>query len=214
MEKSMGAMQSIFDHNVVTQENAMPTLHFEPVVTGCPVKVPRKRKAKDLAAETAQLDAEQPTRRIIMRDVKSVAYWEDYDKETKGQVIGRFCHELHENVIDTFHSYFPATGMDQKIRHMAANAQNWYLGQPNAIQTAKGLPFSENDFIGFVNEHHTRLRQLDSEKLWKEVQEGGLPNYNLGNLTKPTAWAIFENIQLNEELRSHSKFIHDIAPVS
>jgi hypothetical protein len=205
-----------------------------PVLTGCPdeIKIPRKRNGKR-RAETAQLGEEQPTRRVLMRDTMNVGYWEDYDEESKGQVIGRFCHELHENVIDTFYSKFPTAGTDPKIRRMAADAQTWYLGQRNAVETgesfnicnyysitlllAKGLPVCEEKFIAFVNEHHTQLRQLDSDKLWKEVREpAGLPNYDLGNLNvaKPTAWMIFKSIRRNEELRSHSRFIHDIAPVS
>ena len=105
----------------------MPALHFELVVTGCPMKIPWKRKKKNLA-ETVQLNAEQPTRYIIMKDIKSITYWEDYNKETKGQAIGQFCHELQENIIDTFYSYFSTTGIDQKIQCMEANMQNWYFG--------------------------------------------------------------------------------------
>src|SRR5258705_393427 len=41
------------------------------------------------------------------------------------------------------------------------------------------------------------------------------PNYNLCDFRKAmSAWTIFENIEFNQELRLHSRFIHLVTPVS
>jgi hypothetical protein len=137
--------RSLYDNNIVTQNapndsNGTATI-FAPVLMGPPPeKVFRKRPSKR-SAGTAKLDAEQPARHIVMRDPRNVKYWEAYDEETNGQVIGRFCHELHENVVNTLCSNFECstTGTDPEIQRMEAEALNWYLEQPNAVQTGAPL---------------------------------------------------------------------------
>jgi len=106
-------------------------------MTGSP-KAPQKRAKR--TAKTAQLDVVQPSDpKGDVNDPTSLAYWRNYDKKTKGQLVRRFCYELHEHVINTCGANFPTAGTDPKLQSMEHSARAWYLRQPKSNWTGRHI---------------------------------------------------------------------------
>jgi hypothetical protein len=78
------------------------------------------------------------------------------------------------------------------------------------------LPIANKKFIRFANKQYFRLCANDGLKILRMIIQQDQPNFNLSELGIATApsWAIFENIENNQELRQQAKFIHAISPVS
>jgi hypothetical protein len=60
-------------------------------------------------------------------DSNSLAYWRAKDVKTRGKVIDRFCHELHDYAIKTFLKSPLFKMANKTIQTMFASAQEWYL---------------------------------------------------------------------------------------
>jgi hypothetical protein len=128
-------LQNLTSSNPATSQ--MPVTSFMPILTaGPPTKVPQKRmKCTVNAAQLDVVEQSDPMGDGDIDDSTSLTYWKDYNKETNGQVVERFCYELHEHVINTCCASFSTTQTDPKIQSMETEARTGYLGQPGSIQT-------------------------------------------------------------------------------
>jgi len=200
---------------------------------------PRKRVKR--TASTAQLDEVLEVLAVDLvgkpENPDCLAYWRNFDTATGGRVINRFCYVLHQLVVDTCFKIFDLQPVSfQQIRTMIIAAEGWYKERQRGQTCSKSsftyvytpsnsysldlteFPVHEVNFIRFVNSMYTRLRRSDNSKTTctlyhKETTDE--PSYDMYNFMKPLhPWAIFDNIQQNDDLRARSKYLHIITEVS
>jgi hypothetical protein len=198
---------------------------------------PRKRVKR--TASTAQLVDDLLVVDLVGKpeNPDCLAYWRLFDTATGGQVINRFCYMLHQLVVDICFKNFDLQSVSyQQIRTMIIAAEEWYKAKPRGGTYSKSsftcvytlsnsysldlteFPIHEVNFIRFVNSMYTRLRRSDNSKTTRTLyrkETTNEPSYDMNNFMKPLrSWAIFDNIQQNDDLRARSKYLHIITVVS
>lgn len=121
-----------------TDTSVAKPVKFTPNLSG--PRQPRKRtkrtaSAAQLGSITLMLDMLEPVDLIgDPEDSGSLAYWRTKDIKTGGQVINRFCHELHEYVADACCERSLSGVPSQRIQTMLEAAELWYLNHLESDQ--------------------------------------------------------------------------------